>query len=261
MKYRAFTPGILSPPSDRPTFRVMPSLRLLVLGASGGCGSWLTRLAAASGHTVTAVVRESRTVDAPVNVSVRVGDVTDRSFLADLCAGHDVVLSCLGIRRAGSVPWARMLSPPDFTERVARVLVPAMHASGVKRLVAISAGGVRESIGQLTPLVRTILGMGNVAAQYRDLANMERIIESSALDWLIVRPVTLVDGPPRGLAGPVSRYGIFSHVRRSEVAEWMLRAATAPAPFAQRHVTLASLSGPPRRQRPESAAVRAAAHR
>lgn len=239
----------------------MPSLRLLVLGASGGCGSWLTRLAAASGHDVTAVVRGSSSVASAPNVRMRVGDVLDRDFLEQTCPGHDVVLSCVGIRRAGRVPWARMLSPPDFTERVIRGLVPAMLGSSVNRLIVISAGGVRESVGQLTPIVRTILGMGNVAAQYRDLANMERIIESSPLDWLIVRPVTLVDGPPRGLARPTFRYGMFSHVRRSEVAEWMLHAAEGRAPFPHRHVMLASLTAPPPPRRPESAAGPAADRR
>ncbi|HSA56566.1 MAG TPA: NAD(P)H-binding protein [Gemmatimonadaceae bacterium] len=239
----------------------MPSLRLLVLGASGGCGRWLTRLAAASGHTVSAVVREGSSVEPLPNVTVRVGDVTDRGFLERVVPGHDAVLSCLGIRRAGKVPWARVLSPADFTERAARVLVPAMESSGVRRLVAISAGGVRDSAAQLTPVVRTILGMGNVALQYRDLANMERIVEATALDWLIVRPVTLVDGAPRGLARPVAHYGMFSHARRSEVAEWMLHAAEETGPFRERHVMLASLSAAPRRQRPESAAVPAADRR
>ena len=239
----------------------MPSLRLLVLGASGGCGSWLTRLAAANGHAVSAVVREGSSVDPSPGVTVRVGDVTDRGFVERVVPGHDAVLSCLGIRRAGKAPWARTLSPADFTERVATVLVPAMESAGVKRLIAISAGGVRESVAQLTPVVRTILGMGNVAVQYRDLANMERVVEASTLDWLMVRPVTLVDGSPRGLARPVARYGMFSHVRRSEVAEWMLRAAEDTAPFGERFVMLASLSAAPRRQRPEIAAVPAADHR
>ena len=41
-------------------------MKLLVLGASGGVGRWLTRFAVEGGHEVTAVVRPTTTFDAPV---------------------------------------------------------------------------------------------------------------------------------------------------------------------------------------------------
>ena len=172
-------------------------------------------------------------------VTVRRGDVTDPGVLDALLDQQDAVLSALGLRRAGRSPWARLLSPPDLTARVARSLLPAMQRQGVERLLVISAGGVGDSASRLTWPVRRLVATGNVAAAYRDLAAMEAELATSDRDWLAVRPVTLVDGPPLGTARTVERYGLTSTIRRSDVATFMLDAVRTPAPFAVRHVLLA----------------------
>jgi uncharacterized protein YbjT (DUF2867 family) len=213
-------------------------MRLLILGASGGCGQWLTRLAAERDHHVTALVRpESRFVPPP-GVVVREGDITDPSFLSSVLAGQDAVLSCLGLRRAGRSPWAPLLSPPDLTSRVTKLLISAMGQRGVKRLVVISAAGVGDSIAQLTWPVRRLVATGNVGVAYRDLAAMEDMLAASGLDWLVVRPVTLSNGLPRGNARVVERYTMVSTIRRADVAAWMLAAAERPEAFTERRVML-----------------------
>ena len=215
-------------------------MRVLILGASGGCGRWLTRLAAERGHDVATLVRPSAELAAPDGVVVHRGDVTDAAALDRALAGRDAVLSALGLRRAGRSPWAPLRSPPDLTARATRALVPAMRRRGIDRLVAISAAGVGDSLARLGWPVRRLVATGNVAVAYRDLERMERVLEESALDWLAVRPVTLADGAPRRAARPVERYGLTSSVRRSEVAAWMLDAVERPAPFAERRVLLGS---------------------
>ena len=121
-----------------------------------------------------------------------------------------------------------------------RALVPAMERAGVSRLVAISAGGVGDSAAQLTATVRWLVTRGNIAVAYRDLERMESVLRESTLDWLVVRPVTLADGPPAGRARPVARYGATSRVRRSDVAAWMLDALERRDRFAERTVLLGS---------------------
>ena len=202
-------------------------MRLLILGASGGCGQWLTRLAAER-HDVTALVRSDSAFAPRPDVAVRRGDVTDPAALDAALPGHDVVLSCLGLRRAGRSPWAPLRSPVDLTARVTRALVPAMQRHGVRRLVAVSAAGVADSFEQCAWPVRRLVTTANVGVAYRDLAEMERLLVASDvldLDWLAVRPVTLVDGAPSGRARPVERYGFLSTVRRGDVAAFMLAAA------------------------------------
>lgn len=97
-----------------------------------------------------------------------------------------------------------------------------MQNAGVRQLAVISAGGVCESFAQLTWPVRKLVTTGNVAIAYRDLAKMEEVVERSELDYLIVRPVTLMSGGLTGRAKRVERYGLFSIIRRADVAAWML---------------------------------------
>lgn len=216
-------------------------MKLLIVGASGATGRWLVRLAAQAGHDVTALVRPSTPFDAPAGVRVIRGEVLDPAIIATAVENKDAVASCLGIRRASKFPWAPILSPPDFTARVASALIPAMSHAGVRRIVAISAGGVAESITQLTTPVRWMVGAGTIGVAYRDLADMERLLSASRLDWLAVRPVTLVDGPPTGRVGKVEKYGLFSIVRRADVATWMLGALARPTPYVEQTVLLGTV--------------------
>ena len=218
-------------------------MKLLVLGASGATGSWLVRVAAQAGHQVTALIRPSTPFDAPAGVRVVRGEVLDAAVLGSVVGGQDAVASCLGQRRSGRSPWAALRSPPDLMSRVASLLIPTMAAAGVTRVVAISAGGVAESITQLSMPVRWLVSVGNVGVAYRDLAEMERKLSASRLDWLAVRPVTLMDGPPTGRATRVDRYGLFSIVRRSDVATWMLGAFSRPTPFIEQTVLLGTPLG------------------
>jgi uncharacterized protein YbjT (DUF2867 family) len=207
-------------------------MNVLVLGASGGVGRWLVRLAAERGHDVTALVRPAARLDAPGTVRVvRAADVTEPGVLEVALRGQAAVASCLGLRRAGASPWAPLRSPVDLVESVTRALVAAMQRSDVSRLVAISAGGVADSVAQLTAPVRWLVTRGNIAVAYHDLERMESVLRASTLDWLAVRPVTLANGPPTGRASPVGRYGMTSRVRRSDVAAWMLDALERREPF------------------------------
>jgi uncharacterized protein YbjT (DUF2867 family) len=215
-------------------------MRLIVLGASGGVGQWVVALAADAGHSVTAVVRQEFSSVSRRNVSVLRGDVTDPSFLESAIDGHDAVVSCIGLRRSGRSPFARLLSPPDLTTRVASVVTRAMESRNVRRVIVISAGGVAESFSQLTWPVQQLVSTGNVAVAYRDLAGMEARLAASSLDWLAVRPVTLMPGNPLGRARPVCRYGLTSTVRRSDVASWMVAAAVQHDSFVNHAVLMGS---------------------
>jgi uncharacterized protein YbjT (DUF2867 family) len=216
-------------------------MRLLVLGASGGIGRWVVRLAAQDGHVVTGLARQRSEAPAPAGVVMRRGDVTDPDTLDAAVAGHDAVVSCLGLRRAGRSPWAALRSPPDLTERVTRALIAAMRRHRVRRLAVVSAGGVAESLARLTWPVRRLVATANVGVAYRDLAAMERLLDSATdLEWVVARPVTLVDGDPTGGAREVARYGLASTIRRADVAAWLLAAVAQPPVVARRKVLLGS---------------------
>jgi putative NADH-flavin reductase len=210
----------------------------VVLGASGGVERWAASLAAATGHAVTAAIRTRSEFEAVSGVAVSRGDLTDPDYLGDLVNGHDAVVSCVGLRRAGMSPFSKLLSPPDLTTRLASSLTRAMERCNVRRLIVMSAGGVGDSFAQLTWPVQQLVQTGNVAVAYRDLAGMEARFAASSLDWLAVRPVTLRNGSPLGRARPVQQYGLTSVVRRADVAGWMVKAATQHDSFINHTVLL-----------------------
>src|SRR5829696_888286 len=114
--------------------------RILVLGATGGCGRHVVARAIARGHAVTAVVRPETAYDPPVGTAVIRDDVLRDGVIAEAMHGHDVVISCLGIRRRRPRnPWSGLISPPDLTARATRAIVDGARAAGIKRVLAISA--------------------------------------------------------------------------------------------------------------------------
>ena len=63
---------------------------------------------------------------------------------------------------------------------------------------------------------------------------MEELLAASGLDWMVVRPVTLKNGPPSGRTRQVERYGMTMSITRGSVAQWMLEAAERGDPPALR---------------------------
>ena len=106
-------------------------MEILVLGASGGVGRHLVRLACNQGHAVTALVRRAEGIDSRARI-VR-DDVLRMGCFEEHVPGHEVVLSALGIkRRHPANPWSALASPPDFSSRTAAMLVKALRRKGLR---------------------------------------------------------------------------------------------------------------------------------
>lgn len=176
-------------------------------------------------------------------VRLKQGDALDPKFIERVLPGHSVVISCVGQRRSGLGPWARLLSPPDLVQRVMRNVVIAGEGDAIERLILISAGGVGDSRDQLTGPVRLMIGVGKVAVAYQDLEAAERIARRSPFPALAVRPVTLRDGRPLGGAGRVDKYGLLSTVRRGDVAKWIVGVADGTVRYDEQSVLLGDRSG------------------
>jgi hypothetical protein len=144
----------------------------------------------------------------------------------------DAVLVALGLRRGFPLsPWSRLLSPHDLTERSVELTVRAMQKHCVRRVVAISAAGVGDSWTSTNPVMRTLIRFSKIGIAYRDLAAMERVLETSGLDWMAVRPVTLTNLSWPPLAVPARRYRLASSIPRAAVTSCMLDAIERREPF------------------------------
>ena len=68
------------------------------------------------------------------------------------------------------------------------------------------------------------------ARPFADVREMERVVRASALDWTLVRPTRLVNGPGRGEFRIRDRYPApgLTRIARADVAQFMIRALTEP---------------------------------
>jgi uncharacterized protein YbjT (DUF2867 family) len=209
-------------------------MKLLVLGASGGCGRHLVDFAQRRGYQVRAVVRPGSRFAAPSGVDVREGNLLDEGFLFRAVEGMDVVASALGPKRRNPKnPWSPLDSEEDFTSRSAALLVKAMKTHGVQRVVAISASGVGDSYPPLNWLMKGFIRFSTVGKGYRDLTLMEEAYRQSGLDWLAVRPTRLTDGRRTDQVRIVDAFTLNGAIPRADVAAFMLDSLEA-TPFSLR---------------------------
>jgi uncharacterized protein YbjT (DUF2867 family) len=134
--------------------------------------------------------------------------------------GVDVVTQSLGIAAGPEI----ILKPTRFFSKATRVLVTAMEEAQVKRLICVTGFGTGDSRcrgGFLYNAVFHLL-LGRV---YDDKDVQERIVRRSKLDWVIVRPVILTDGPKtnayRALLDP--RGWTCGFISRADVADFLVK--------------------------------------
>ena len=199
-------------------------LRLTVLGASGPTGLQVVKQGLARGHRIVAVTRKpDRYPLRSELLEVIQGDVRNRKTVEPALRGADAVVSTYG------VPFS--MRPIDVYSEGIRNIVQAMRDSGINRLVCVSSTGVsKQRVSGETlfwnaivlPFFHYILGR----TLYADMARMEAIVESSGLDWTIVRPAALFDTatPTQGYkVGPGRLWG--RSTSRADLAETLLREA------------------------------------
>ena len=206
-------------------------MRLLVIGAAGRTGRAMVEQGLSHGHKVTAFVHTSELGIADPELRVVSGDALDFRAVSAAVMGQDAVLSALSSGRtaAGSV----------LSDGMGNI-VHAMATYRVGKLVAVSASGTfarndrRLSLGYRA-MVNTAL-----RSVYDDLEAMERRIMASDLDWTIIRPVGLTDGPLTGdyrvsLEGDVLKGA--KTISRADVAALSLK-ALGGSTYSHRAVTI-----------------------
>ncbi|WP_405806765.1 NAD(P)H-binding protein [Streptomyces sp. NBC_00210] len=204
-------------------------MRLTVFGATGGIGQEIVRQALASGHEVTAVVRDpSRFPITGPDLQVFKADLKEGESLRAAVVGRDAVLSGLGARRRADAGIAAKLT---------RSVLWAMEAEETRRLLVVSAGPLGPA-PEGTPLLdRTMLAVINTLLRdvYDDLRAMEEELARSATDWTSVRPPRLLNKPVTGsyrtVVGGNPRSG--RTIGRADVAHAMLAMVDDPATVKQ----------------------------
>ena len=198
-------------------------MNVVVFGASGQTGRLLIERAVASGHLVTAFVRDRAHLNAlrdPVHVVP--GDALDSASVDRAVAGQQAILVALGTA-------ARRRSPQVLPQGIRHIL-DAMEKHGVRRIVVLSAAGaLHEPTGSIVGSLGLILARAFLPGVYREHRAMLEELRTRNLDWIAVRPVILTNGPWTGryrvAAEGIPRGGY--RVSRADVADFMIRQLTS----------------------------------
>ena len=202
----------------------MAPKRVLILGATGGTGRQVVEQAVAAGVDVTAIVRVPAKLSPSVrSIRVLTGDLMhNTAVLTAAVAGQDAVISTLGVGQS--------FKPGRLIRTTAPAIVGAMLQQGVRRLVFTSAFGVGAT-RQDTPLLPRLFIATLLRQIYADKKAGEEAIRNSSLDWTIVYPVGLTDGPKTGTYRAGERLSLsgFPRISRADVAEFLLKQVHDPA--------------------------------
>ena len=194
---------------------------VLIIGASRGIGLQTVKAALAMGHSVRALARSARRIpiDHPQLEKIA-GDALEMATVRRALSGVDVVTQSLGV----SASPESILKPTRLFSKATRVLVTAMEEAQVKRLICVTGFGAGDSRGRGGFLYSTVarLLLGRI---YDDKDVQEWIVRRSELDWVIVRPVILTDGPKtnayRALVDP--RCWTCGFISRADVADFLVK--------------------------------------
>ncbi len=196
-------------------------MKIVIFGAAGQTGRVLVEQALAQGDEVTAFDRhpEALTIQHS-NLKAVKGDIFNQSEVEGAIAGQDAVICVLGVGPQVTTPVCS-----QGTENI----IAAMQKLGVKRFICQTAFAVAALDGEwreaplLLPAVLPLFP--KVKAMFADKVLQEQLVRQSDLDWIIVRPARLVDGPKTGTykAGVPLATHMNSKIARADVADFLLK--------------------------------------
>lgn len=193
-------------------------MNVLVVGATGKTGVQIVTQAVAQGHQVTALVRDpDKAKGALPGARLVRGDIRAAGPVAEAVAGQDAVVSALG----SAVTLRRQSLLSDGTQ----ALIDAMKQAGMRRLVCITGVGAGDSRGHGGLLYDWVLRPVVLRQVYADKDRQEEVVRASGLDWVLVRPGLLTDGPRTGTYRALTDLsGVRkATVSRADVADFVLK--------------------------------------
>ena len=103
-----------------------------------------------------------------------------------------------------------------------------MNKYHVSRFICLSAWGVGDSKDRLPFVFKHIILPLLMKEEYEDKEAQEQLIRQSPLDWTIVRPARLTNGPHKGSyrMNAMLEFSSQSSISRADVADCLLKQLT-----------------------------------
>ncbi len=191
--------------------------KLLVIGATRGIGRCLVEQALDEGHTVTTLVRDpGRLPLSHGRLSVIQGDIRDRTAAKRAVEDQDAVCITIGIQ-----PTRKPVTV--FSEGVKNV-IEAMTNSTATQLICVTGIGAGDSKNHGGFFYDKIYNPLLLKTIYEDKDRQEAMVRNSNLDWVIVRPGFLTNGPlTRTYRALTALEGVRAgKISRADVAHFIL---------------------------------------
>lgn len=190
---------------------------IVVFGANGRVGSKVVAEAVRRGHTVRAFVfSTAEHVLQHERVEVVQGDATNAKDVASVIEGVDAVINCLG-------SWGTKTK--DIQMRAMRVIIPAMQAADVKRIVSLTGAEARALSDSVTIRNRTSRFIFGLLAKKILLDGEDHLhqLEHSKFDWTVVRSPAMTDkGTGSGYVFTAKKPSLIATIRRDSVVSAIL---------------------------------------
>lgn len=192
-------------------------MRIAVFGATGKTGRHIVEQALNAGHVVTALARTPGKLNiAHDRLSVVQGDLANPDAIARVVSGADAVISVLGPTN----------NKPERTISAGmRLILDAMRAHNVKRLIISAGAGVRDPLDK-PKLIDRFFGLVLRLVSANVVADMEEtvaLVRASDRDWTVVRVPMLTDAPPTGSIKVGYVGDISPRISRADMAAFMLK--------------------------------------
>lgn len=171
-------------------------MKVIVFGSTGGTGVATLQALLDAGHEVTAFARDPSALPGIPRLKAVRGDVLNAVDVVGAVAGQEAVIVTLGNSQNAFalLLGARRTTARDVCEVGTRHVVDAMRAAAIARLVVVTAFGIGDTAARL-PWAFKLFYRLVLREHMADKERQERVVKASGLDWTLVQPVGLTDGP------------------------------------------------------------------
>ncbi|KAI8815028.1 hypothetical protein BJ742DRAFT_864370 [Cladochytrium replicatum] len=197
--------------------------QIAVIGGTRGVGLEFVKLALAQKCKLNVLARFPEKLDLLTagreNLNIIKGDALSLDDVKRTVEGTDTIFLSLDTAGGGHGAQADICSVATPT------IIEAAKAASVKKIVVVTSLGVAESFYEQPMVLRFFLWLF-IGRALADKEIQEKQIRESGLEFIIVRPGQLLDGPPTGGKYEITKQAMVG-IARGDVAEFSLKAITS----------------------------------
>ena len=198
-------------------------MNVLIIGATRGIGLQVLQQALEKDHNVTALARSlDKLALKHQRLRVMQGDIRDEHEVGSATQGQDAVVCCIGI-----MPTRKPVTV--FSDGIQNVLT-SMDKNEVKLLISVTGIGAGDSRGHGGFFYDKIFQPLLLKSIYADKDREESLIKDNQVNWIIVRPGFLTNGPMTGAYRVLTDMNDVKagKISRADVAHFILDQLNSP---------------------------------